>query len=293
MSKELAASGQLSAEQITEFRVFLKSPACPLPYKHQFVDTLCDMALSSLRSEPDKYLMGICTESNCRLCRTPQYERKTGMYHAGLSAYEHDWLDKSVDEQPMPLHPAEPGLSAETIKAVRKHWDNCSDVVALCDMALRSLTAPTNTPNGDRQELIDKCLDAGRDEGIEAAAKILHEPWASAVRALAQGQKESGQAIWSTVDLSKASTCPPDNRNRQGQRSEAERIAGSQSNSNTQSSDHPTDRYETLGYALAMRIMQSGMYDRLDDKERAECDELIRIGMAAPSREDCKPKEQK
>lgn len=62
-----------------------------------------------------------------------------------------------------------------------------SDV--LCDMALRSLTAPTNTPNGDRQELIDKCLDAGRDEGIEAAAKILHEPWASAVRALAQDQR--------------------------------------------------------------------------------------------------------
>lgn len=75
-------------------------------------------------------------------------------------------------------------LSAETIKAVRKHWDNCSDVVALCDMALRSLTAPTNTPNGDRQELIDKCLDAGRDEGIEAAASILHEPWSSAVREL-------------------------------------------------------------------------------------------------------------
>lgn len=75
-------------------------------------------------------------------------------------------------------------LSAETIKAVRKHWDNCSDVVALCDMALESL----------RGTFAD---------GVEAAAKAAHDAlrdidrahaeiaYSAATSALAQGQRES------------------------------------------------------------------------------------------------------
>ena len=71
-------------------------------------------------------------------------------------------------------------LTGNRIQAYKAGEQGVADVMTriidfqfntLCDMALRSLTAPTNTPNGDRQELIDKCLDAGRDEGIEAAAK--------------------------------------------------------------------------------------------------------------------------
>ena len=42
-------------------------------------------------------------------------------------------------------------------------------------------------------------------------------------------------------------------------------------------------RYETFGYALAMSVLQSPQYARLDDLARAECDELIRRGQAAPS----------
>lgn len=41
-------------------------------------------------------------------------------------------------------------------------------------------------------------------------------------------------------------------------------------------------QYETFGYALAMRVAQSEMYYKLDDKERAECDELIQRGMSPP-----------
>lgn len=40
------------------------------------------------------------------------------------------------------------------------------------------------------------------------------------------------------------------------------------------------ERYETEGYALAMRVLQSDLYKILDDKERAECDEFIRRGQA-------------
>lgn len=36
------------------------------------------------------------------------------------------------------------------------------------------------------------------------------------------------------------------------------------------------DRYETEGYALAMRVLQSDLYKQLDDRELAECDEFIR-----------------
>ena len=49
-----------------------------------------------------------------------------------------------------------------------------------------------------------------------------------------------------------------------------------------QLSGRVSDRYETFGYALAMRVLQSPTYARLDDKERAECDELIKRGQAAP-----------
>ena len=38
--------------------------------------------------------------------------------------------------------------------------------------------------------------------------------------------------------------------------------------------------FESFGYALAMRVLQSTMYQSLDDKERAECDELIRRGQS-------------
>jgi hypothetical protein len=33
---------------------------------------------------------------------------------------------------------------------------------------------------------------------------------------------------------------------------------------------------EEFGCALAVRVMQSDLYERLDDLERAECDELVR-----------------
>lgn len=36
--------------------------------------------------------------------------------------------------------------------------------------------------------------------------------------------------------------------------------------------------YATLGYALAMRVLQSDLYPTLDELERAECDELIARG---------------
>lgn len=36
--------------------------------------------------------------------------------------------------------------------------------------------------------------------------------------------------------------------------------------------------YDSHGYALAMRVLQSDLYHRLDDRERAECDELIARG---------------
>lgn len=33
--------------------------------------------------------------------------------------------------------------------------------------------------------------------------------------------------------------------------------------------------FDSFGYALAMRVMQSDLYAQLDDRERAECDALI------------------
>lgn len=91
---------------------------------------------------------------------------------------------KQYSEPPSRTDRQEPELSAEQIEAWRRRWlrmyrtdvkedaENIRQINKLCDMARRSRTAPINTPNGDRQELIDKCLDAGRDEGIEAAAKL-------------------------------------------------------------------------------------------------------------------------
>lgn len=38
---------------------------------------------------------------------------------------------------------------------------------------------------------------------------------------------------------------------------------------------------DSFGYSLAMRVMQSDLYRRLDGRERAECDELIRRGQSA------------
>ena len=37
--------------------------------------------------------------------------------------------------------------------------------------------------------------------------------------------------------------------------------------------------YDLIGYALAMRVLQSDLYDKLDGTERAQCDELIARGM--------------
>lgn len=35
-----------------------------------------------------------------------------------------------------------------------------------------------------------------------------------------------------------------------------------------------------LGYALAMKVLQSKLYSQLDELETAECNELIRQGLA-------------
>ena len=37
-----------------------------------------------------------------------------------------------------------------------------------------------------------------------------------------------------------------------------------------------------LGFALAMRVLQSDLYQQLDEVERAECDELIDAGKQRP-----------
>lgn len=44
--------------------------------------------------------------------------------------------------------------------------------------------------------------------------------------------------------------------------------------------------YQTFGYALAMRVLQSDLYRLLDDTERAECDELIQRGQSSPQAMD-------
>lgn len=43
------------------------------------------------------------------------------------------------------------------------------------------------------------------------------------------------------------------------------------------------DRYETLGYALAMRVLQSDLYPLLDDQEREEVRVLIARGQKKPA----------
>src|SRR5690242_9002238 len=47
-----------------------------------------------------------------------------------------------------------------------------------------------------------------------------------------------------------------------------------------------SEHYESFGYALAMSVLQSDLYTTLDDRERAECDELIARGQGKrrPSR---------
>lgn len=44
-------------------------------------------------------------------------------------------------------------------------------------------------------------------------------------------------------------------------------------------------RYETFGYALGMRVLQSDLYQRLGPLERSECDEMIRHGALANDRD--------
>ena len=44
----------------------------------------------------------------------------------------------------------------------------------------------------------------------------------------------------------------------------------------------PWVQFETEGYVLAMAVMQSDLYNKLDDKEKADCDVLIRRGMHKP-----------
>jgi hypothetical protein len=46
---------------------------------------------------------------------------------------------------------------------------------------------------------------------------------------------------------------------------------------------------QPLGYALAMRVLQSDLYSKLDDKERSECDEIIRRGPILNPQEEDKP----
>jgi hypothetical protein len=43
--------------------------------------------------------------------------------------------------------------------------------------------------------------------------------------------------------------------------------------------------YDSFGYALATRVLQSEVYAKLDERERAECDELIRRGLGRESSE--------
>lgn len=38
--------------------------------------------------------------------------------------------------------------------------------------------------------------------------------------------------------------------------------------------------YNSFGYALAMRVLQSDLYHILEDKERVECDALIERGQS-------------
>ena len=45
-------------------------------------------------------------------------------------------------------------------------------------------------------------------------------------------------------------------------------------------------QFETEGYALAMAVLQSDLYRKLDDIQRAECDEFIRRGMQKPVSEN-------
>jgi hypothetical protein len=45
---------------------------------------LGDLGMSP-RPEWQEYLEGGCTESECRLCRTPVNLRKRGQFHAGIS----------------------------------------------------------------------------------------------------------------------------------------------------------------------------------------------------------------
>jgi hypothetical protein len=40
-------------------------------------------------------------------------------------------------------------------------------------------------------------------------------------------------------------------------------------------------RFEAQGFALAARVLQSDLYEKLDAKERAECDEFLRRGLKA------------
>jgi hypothetical protein len=44
-----------------------------------------------------------------------------------------------------------------------------------------------------------------------------------------------------------------------------------------------TETYESFGYALAMGVLQSDLYRHLDDRQRAECDELIARGQGRAS----------
>lgn len=73
----------------------------------------------------------------------------------------------------------ETALSAEQIKQARDYVNHKNyDFIMLPDWQSRM------------NIIFDMALSslAARDEGIEAAAKILHEPWASAVRALKGGK---------------------------------------------------------------------------------------------------------
>lgn len=62
---------------------------------HELLDAesgLCDavreLNKEHAREQEDTYLMGGCTESECRLCHLAPHARKSGMKHSGLTAQQ-------------------------------------------------------------------------------------------------------------------------------------------------------------------------------------------------------------
>jgi hypothetical protein len=69
------------------------------------------------------YLAACCTDDNCALCRLPQYIRKSGMRHAGLTAY--DRTSAAPVAQPLTDHCP---MCAERLTAQREDQQWQADV---------------------------------------------------------------------------------------------------------------------------------------------------------------------